>query len=214
MKVLIKRLSVLTLVVSSGAWVVSCNQEGGGVREPAALTRESELPSEVVPSVAQYPIRQGDRLIIRLTGVPQSDQGIFEVRVNETGHISMPHIGAIKVEGLTLGALKELIESEYKSRNIYKDPVVQILNDAEPQYIDVGGDVRSPQRVAWSKDMTLLSAIAACGDFNEYADRRRVSVMRGGREIGPFDVNAIRKGAAPNPELRPGDTVFVGRTWW
>ena len=40
-------------------------------------------------------LRGGDTLIIRLTGVPTQDQGIFEVKIDESGKISMPHIGSL-----------------------------------------------------------------------------------------------------------------------
>jgi protein involved in polysaccharide export with SLBB domain len=56
-------------------------------------------------------LRGGDTLIIRLTGVPTQDQGIFEVKIDESGKISMPHIGSLVAANNTTVELKKLIES-------------------------------------------------------------------------------------------------------
>ena len=71
-------------------------------------------------------LRGGDTLIIRLTGVPAQDQGIFEVKVDESGKISMPHIGSLVAANNTTVELKKLIESTYLKEEIFTLSLIHI----------------------------------------------------------------------------------------
>ena len=71
-------------------------------------------------------LRGGDTLIIRLTGVPTQDQGIFEVKIDESGKISMPHIGSLVAANNTTVELKKLIESTYLKEEIFTNPNVTV----------------------------------------------------------------------------------------
>ncbi|NCZ52727.1 MAG: hypothetical protein EBY81_02345 [Verrucomicrobia bacterium] len=57
-------------------------------------------------------LRGGDTLIIRLTGVPTADQGIFEVKIDEAGKISMPHIGSLAAANNTTLTLTDRKSSQ------------------------------------------------------------------------------------------------------
>ena len=57
--------------------------------------------------------------------------------------------------------------------------------------MNVGGAVRS-RRVPFTEDMTLLTAINAAGGFNDFADQKRVRVLRGS-EVKVCDVRQFRK---------------------
>lgn len=108
-------------------------------------------------------LRGGDTLIIRLTGVPTADQGIFEVKIDEAGKISMPHIGSLAAANNTTVTLKKLIESTYIKEEIFTNPNVTV-DLKEQRFVDVTGEVRSPMRVPYTKDLTAMGAVAACGD--------------------------------------------------
>ncbi|MCX6935913.1 MAG: polysaccharide biosynthesis/export family protein [Verrucomicrobia bacterium] len=71
-------------------------------------------------------LRGGDTLIIRLTGVRVPDQGIFEVKIDEGGKISMPHIGSLVAANTTTVQLKKLIESTYIKEEIFTNPNVTV----------------------------------------------------------------------------------------
>ena len=49
----------------------------------------------------------------------------------------------------------------------------------QARFVNVGGAVRSPSRMAFTEDMTLLTAINAAGGFNDFADQKRVRFLRG-----------------------------------
>jgi polysaccharide export outer membrane protein len=72
----------------------------------------------------------------------------------------------------------------------------------------VGGAVRTPTRVPFTEDMTLLTAINAAGGFNDFADQRHVRLLRG-TQVTIFDVKKIRSDPSKDIALQPGDKVEV-----
>ena len=73
------------------------------------------------------------------------------------------------------------------------------------------GEVRLPQRVLYTSDMTLIKAIAAAGGFTDYANKRSVRVHRGEQVV---QVNAGKALKEPREDLplKPGDTIEVKRS--
>lgn len=100
--------------------------------------------------------------------------------------------------------------------------VVPRLENANPQSADwvyVLGKVHTPGRQPIIKSrnaFTLTKLIAMCGDFQEFADRNKIRIVRimpTGREIRTFDFDDIIEGKAPDVELRPDDLIYVPETW-
>ena len=155
-------------------------------------------------------LRGGDTLIIRLTGVPTQDQGIFEVKVDESGKISMPHIGSLVAANNTTVELKKLIESTYLKEEIFTNPNVTV-DLKEQRFVDVTGEVRMPQRVPYTKDLTALGAVAACGGFTDFANRRRVRLTQGG-QTQEFNAKEIQADQGRDIRLKPNDKIQVDRS--
>ena len=154
-------------------------------------------------------IRVGDKITIRLTGVP--DQGYFnEMQIPTSGDVTVPYLNqSFHAEGKTPGALGEEISDAYKSQQIYTNPVVTVL--PEERYVNVGGDVRNPSRVVFTPDATVMSTINSCGGFTEYANKRAVRVLRGKQIIY---VDCVKADLTPgsDPAVYPGDEIYVPRT--
>lgn len=155
-------------------------------------------------------LRGGDTLIIRLTGVPTPDQGIFEVKIDEGGKISMPHIGSLPAANSTTVQLKKIIEETYVKEEIFTNPNVTV-DLKEQRFVDVTGEVRMPQRVPYTKDLTAMGAVAACGGFTDFANRRRVRLTQGGvtREFNARDIQADQ---GRDIKLKPNDKIQVDRS--
>lgn len=155
-------------------------------------------------------IRVGDSLAVRLSGVPANDQGIYEVRVDEGGSISMPYIGNVSAVGTTSVDLKQRIERAYRDNGIFPTCNIQIFT-REVRFVNVNGEVRAPQRVAYTKDLTVMGVITSCGGFTEYANKRRIKILRGGQT---FEANAaeILKNPTLDVQLLPNDIVQVDRS--
>ncbi|MDB6146792.1 MAG: polysaccharide export protein [Spartobacteria bacterium] len=160
-------------------------------------------------------LRIGDPIELKIGGVPQDEQ----LQVNNTytidssGSISLPYINKVKADGLTPSQLARSIEESYRSGKIYTNPNVTILMQPAARFVNVGGAVRTPSRVPFTEDMTLLTAINAAGGFNDFADQKRVRLLRG-NTAKVFDIRQFRKDPSKDAKLQPGDRVEVPQTFF
>jgi len=83
----------------------------------------------------------------------------------------------------------------------------------QARFVNVGGAVRAPARVPFTEDMTLLAAISAAGGFNDFADQKRVRLLRGS-EAKIYDVRQVRKDPGLDPKLQPGDKIEVPQSFF
>lgn len=160
-------------------------------------------------------LRVGDRVEIRLGGVPAEDVGNVSGSyiIDAEGFINLPHIGKVRAVGLQQHELQNTIESRYITEQIYTRPTITVNQQAGSRFVNVDGEVRSRQRVNHTPDMTLLSALNAAGGVSEFADLRRVQLSRGGQsEI--IDVRKIRRDPSLDIRVQPGDHIFVPRSFW
>src|SRR6185312_1617332 len=120
---------------------------------------------------AQATLRIGDPVELKIGGVPVDEQTQVNniYTVDTSGSVSLPYINKVKAEGLTPAQLARSIEENYRSNKIYTNPNITIVMNATSRFVNVGGAVRTPSRVPFTEDMTLLAAINAAGGFNDFA---------------------------------------------
>ncbi len=169
------------------------------------------VPGEEDSSVSgMYQLRSLDPLQISLLGVP--DEKIIETVVDEHGSITLPYIDApIKAEGLTTSELERKIQRIYIEGQIYRSITVNVVTYAKSYYME--GEVRRPQEYPLNRRITLLQAIAAASGYTEYANKRNITITRGGQIIR---VNA--RDLELNPEwdipIEAGDRINVNRSFF
>ena len=174
----------------------------GGSDAPPAASSGAAIPSDA--------IRAGDKLTIRLTGVPQEESYINEYEVPDTGDITVPDMSQpFHAAGMRAGELAERITEAYKANKIYTNPNITVI--PEERYVNVGGDVRNPMRVLYTPDLTVIGAINAAGGFDEYADKHHVRIVRGTQVI-TLDGARAQRIAGLDPIVFPGDQITVPRT--
>jgi protein involved in polysaccharide export with SLBB domain len=163
----------------------------------------------------QATLRIGDPIELKIAGVPAEDQSQVNntYSVDSGGAINLPYIGKVHAEGMTPAALARAIEDNYRSNKIYTNPNVTIIMQPTARFVNVGGSVRSPSRVPFTEDMTLLTAINASGGFNDFADQRHVRLLRG-NEVTVYDVRRFRKDPSQDVKLRPGDKIEVPQSFF
>ena len=166
-------------------------------------------------SFGQAVLRVGDPVELKVGGVPNEEQQQLNnvYTVDATGFINLPYINKIKAEGLTPADLARSIEETYRSNKIYTNPTITILMQPSSRFVNVGGSVRTPMRVPFTEDMTLLAAINAAGGFNDFADQKRVRLLRG-NQVKVYDVRQFRRDPSQDVKLQPGDRVEVPQTFF
>ncbi len=171
------------------------------------------VPSKLAASEAAF--RVGDTIELRIGGVPGEEISVVtgSYTVDGEGFINLPHVGKVRAAGLTQAALQRAVEASYTSNEIYTNPTITVTVPTTMRFVNVSGDVRSPQRVPYTSDLTLLGAISASGGFTDYADQRKVRLMRGG-QVQIVDIKAVRNNPANDIRLLPGDQIEVPQSFW
>jgi protein involved in polysaccharide export with SLBB domain len=159
-------------------------------------------------AAADASLRPGDQIEMKLAGVPSTEINAVSgtYNIDGDGSVNLPYIGRIKLAGLTPGAAESAIENEYKSREIYTDPNIVITMPAQWRFVNVGGEVKAPQRVPFTPDLTILSSISAAGGFSSFADPRKVRLLRD-NHVMIIDVTKIRANPSLDMQLQPGDRI-------
>lgn len=133
--------------------------------------------------------------------------------VRMDGFISLPLIHEVKAAGLTPLQLKEELTKRFKE--FIENPNVSVIvMEANSFKVYVSGQVRNPGVYRLRSEMTLLQIIPMAGGFTEWANQKRILIIRkeNGRERR-FIVNykKIIEGdeLEHNITLKAGDTVIV-----
>lgn len=151
--------------------------------------------------------RPGDVFTMRVAGIPTEEQGTFalEFTIGGDGTINVPLCGQVRAVGLTQGQLERAIEASLVEAKIFTNPTVIINVPLQGRYVTVGGQVRVPQRMPWTTDLTLMTAITAAGGPAEFAGRK-VRLVRSG-EVTVYDKRDLDKSPEKDPGLLPGDQL-------
>lgn len=129
--------------------------------------------------------------------------------VSTQGDITFPMFGKIHVEGMTTEQLAQFLTD--KISETVEDPIVtvQLVNFQ----VNVAGEVRSPGQYTVSRNrMTILDALSAAGDLNEYGERSKVLIIReenGERKFAHVDLNSSDLLNSPYYYLKQNDYIYV-----
>lgn len=160
-------------------------------------------------------MRSGDNIEIRIGGVPfeEISQVTGAYTIDTSGFVNMPHIGRIKAAGLTQDELQLAVEKSYRDNEIYTRPTITVNVPMQTRLVNVGGEVRMPQRISYTPDLTILGAISAAGGFTEFANQRRVRLLRG-NTVTEVDIRRVRRDPSQDIVLQPGDSIEVSRSFF
>ncbi len=136
-----------------------------------------------------------------------------QVPVRSDGKISLPLIDEIHAAGLTPLQLKEKLTLRLKEF-IDNPNVSVIVVQANSQKVYVSGEVRTPGVYPLRGETTLLQVIPMAGGFTEWADQKKVLIIRKEGEKDKRIVVNYKKivsgeDMSYNIKLKPGDTVIV-----
>jgi polysaccharide export outer membrane protein len=132
--------------------------------------------------------------------------------VRPDGMISMPLVGDVMAAGLTPSQLAGQIQERLKK--FIQDPNVSIvLTQIHSKIVYLLGEVSKKGPLEMTPEMTLLEAISSAGGLTDFANAKRIYILR--KESGiqqkiPVRYKAALKGdSALNVPLKPGDTIVV-----
>jgi polysaccharide biosynthesis/export protein len=128
-----------------------------------------------------YLIGSGDLLGIEVFDVPELSR---DVRVNETGYISLPLMPSkVRASGLTPFQLQDKLAELLQTNGLVSTPQVSVsLKEQHSQPITVIGAVKTPMVIQALRRTTLLQALSQAGGIGEDAGGT-VIVTRTGTDV-------------------------------
>ena len=191
-------LAVLLLIAAASA------QQPGA---PASAKAPATAPAAVTPD---YVIGPDDILHIV---VWREQEMTTTLPVRPDGKIALPLIGEVEAAGKTPAALQELLTA--KAEKYVNNPQVTVMvTDVRSKRVFVLGEVLRPGSFTLSPGMTALQAITAAGGLSQYANSRKIFVLRkeGNTPVRlHFNYQGVISGRDLNADLplRAGDTIIV-----
>lgn len=140
-------------------------------------------------------------------------------RIDGSGEVAVPLLGAVKLAGLTVAEAQSEIARRYKAEEIFIRPeVVVSVVEYSPKEVLVLGQVGKQGKLPLPPEatsMSIVEAVTGAGGFTRIAKSDAVRVTRkddsGAERVFTVDVEKLlagRSGAEPF-QLQPGDVVFV-----
>lgn len=176
---------------------------------------KGEAAYAVIPAAPavgmDYRISPDDVLRIQIYHEP--GLSLEDAQVTAAGMVRMPLIGEVSVAGLSAGEAADVIAGRLGERYLVSPQVTLFVKKAVGRRITIDGEVRDPGLFPIEGRIGLLQAVAMAKGPTRLASVKQIVVVRqveGGRTAAMFDLSAIRKGQAPDPEILGGDTIIVG----
>jgi polysaccharide export outer membrane protein len=166
-----------------------------------------------VPATAALPndyrLSLGDKLRIEVYREPQLSQS---VEVRPDGKITLPLVGDIAAAGFTAQELAGTLTEQLREY-VTTPTVTVIVAEATPPMIYVIGEVNSPGAQPLRTPISVLQALAVSGGFREFANTKKIRILRRGTsgtlQTIPFNYKDAVSGKDQPIYLKPGDTIVV-----
>jgi protein involved in polysaccharide export with SLBB domain len=178
-------------VAASAAALAACSQ-------PALTSGPQFAVGNSAPAAdGIYRIGVGDRVKVTVFNEPNLS-GEFEV--GGTGQLSLPLIGELNADGLSVADLRRKITSRL-SDGYLKDPKVTVdMLNFRPVYVH--GEVKSGGEFQYKTGMRLRDAVAMAGGYTYRADLSYVQISRNGGALSSV-------ASSSDFLIQPGDNIRI-----
>jgi polysaccharide export outer membrane protein len=162
---------------------------------------------------SRYRIQPLDVVELHYRYSPEFDQ---TATVQPDGFVSLPLLGDMKLESLTLGEAKAAILQKASER--LKDPEITFtLKEFEKPYFVVGGEVNTPGRFDMRSPVNAMQAISMAGGFKSASAKHSQVILyrRVGTDMARAEILDLKAALNPSsgkeqlPNLKPGDMLLV-----
>lgn len=186
---------------------------GRDIFRTANLTFE---PSMNIATPVNYRLGPGDELQIEVWGASEAN---ITQKVTPDGYISIPNVGPVNVNGLTVQAATNRIKAKLSqiysglaSSNVNLSTNVKVsLGQIRTIQVNIMGEVARPGTYALSSFSTVFHALYKAGGMSKMGSLRNIKVVRGGRTVATVDVyDYIINGRSHSDiRLQEGDVILA-----
>ncbi|MGB6857662.1 MAG: polysaccharide biosynthesis/export family protein [Terracidiphilus sp.] len=202
------RLLILALF-SPSLFCYSQSKESAARPAQVAEPAPTALDSAAGTASNSYVIGPSDVLMITVWNQPALSGTLL---VRPDGMITETLIGDVQASGMTPLQLASQIATKLKK--YFTDPTVSVvISQIHSKVVYLLGEVEKRGPVEMTPGMTLLNAIASAGGLTDYANTKKIYILRGdaGKQ-GKIPVrykDALKGDSECNLVLEPGDTIVV-----
>jgi polysaccharide export outer membrane protein len=174
---------------------------------PINPSKTSAAPGAGAPvDSSKYKIGPGDVLLIRVWDEPQFSG---PVAVHEDGKITLILVGDLDVGGKTPIEAQEIVAKALK-KYVTNPLVTATVQEVGSKRYFLDGLANRPGEYPLVTPTTVLEAISRAGGLNEFANTKKIYVLRGDKQIRFNYHDVIRgKNMDQNILLKPGDHIVV-----
>lgn len=164
-------------------------------------------PVEQIPVTPDYIIGPDDVLRIRIWGQVNFNA---DVRVDRSGNVYLPQVGAVHVAGLPFSALDQHLRSEI-GRVFRNFDLTVDAGQLRSIQIFVTGQARRPGSYTVSSLASLVNALFSSGGPSTQGSLRHILLKRQGKTITDFDLYdlLVNGDKSKDAQLLPGDVIFI-----
>jgi polysaccharide biosynthesis/export protein len=210
-------LAVLFLLLTAPA-AFSQQQKAAAPQINLAVSETNDRIAQLAQATSvkqgDYVIGSGDLLTVEVFDVPELSR---DVRVNETGYISLPLMPTkVRAESLTTFQLQDKLAELLQTNGLVSSPQVSVsIKERNSQPITVIGSVKNPKVLQAIRQTTLLQALSEAGGIAEDAGNTVIVTRLAAKTPAPVDPNAPPMAAEPQSYtinlsdlLETGDSRF------
>jgi polysaccharide export outer membrane protein len=169
-----------------GVAIIAACSTGPAMADPQAAVADS------------YRLGSGDEIKVTVFGEADLSGALV---VDGQGAITMPLIGQVAVQGLTLAEAGKQIEARLKDGWLRDPKVTAEMTKGRPYYIL--GEVNRAGEYPFTSGLTVMNAIAAAGDFTYRAEKKKIMITSAGTGV-EREVKLT-----PTTPVQPGDRIRV-----
>ena len=202
------------LLALLGVFSVLCLLFGGATQAQTPASPAATATRPALANAAEYRLGSGDTVRI---SVYQSPDLTVDARISESGQLSYPLLGTIKLGGLSVAAAERLIADGLKNGNFVRAPQVSVfVTQVRGNQASVLGQVNRPGRFPLeAPDLRLSDLLAMAGGISvSGADSVILVGARDGQRIRKEVELARLFGSAESDAdllVLHGDVLFVER---
>jgi len=211
----ITTISVLVAVSALTAWSAqSTKNKKDAAATPAAPAATTPAPDKgKLPDITQdYVIGAEDVLGIMVYGELNDRFNVKEEQVRPDGIITMPLVGELKAMGKTPRALEAEIAKALADKYLRTTPMVMVqVLAVHSRYFLITGGVNKPGKYDLLVPTTIMEALVNAGGFHEFANRKKINLIRDNKVFVTFNFEDALKGKHPerNVLLQHGDIIAI-----
>lgn len=164
-------------------------------------------PVTNVPVGPDYVIGPGDSFTVTLWGRVDAQHIL---RVDRSGQIVLPEVGALRVWGMKFGELESYLQHEL-SRKFTDFKMSVAMDRLRSIHVFVVGEAVAPGTYTVSSLSTAINALFAAGGPSRNGTLRKVRLSRSGQEPNQIDLYDLLLGGDKSKDIRlqDGDTIFI-----